>query len=663
MKNLFYIYFLFFISQSLAQTPDSRVLVRNAGIVNGKQTILIKWYTKDLYYPEGVNVYRKEGNREWQKLNTSPVKKLDNLPASEYKKDDDLNFFIPMMNNVKKGELQGLMMLNVWIKSFESEAFSKFLGIQYNDTTVKAGTSYSYKVNKIKGSTEVLIGESISLTAGAETIEATVKDISVKADTNKVLMKWRIEEQRLYAVNVYKESVDKSWKKLNKNPVMISKFKDSLGRLQYPKVYYMEDSLNPGLYNYQLAGVDFFGKESQRSEIFSVEVKDLIPPPAPEDLEDSINNLTVILTWKNRISKDIAGINIYRSVKSDGPYVKLNKSLLAPVIISYTDKVEKAGPYYYYVTSVDAAGNESKSYSIFSEVHDIVPPIKPVGLIAKADTGKIHLTWQMNKESDLMGYRIYRTVNKDDKNKFNLLNASPLKADSFTDKLPKNAKNKFLYKIVAIDSSYNKSEASEIVSVQMPDIIPPVKPLMKSLTNNDNAIEVEWIPNKDVDLKGYDLYRSTDRLNHSKVNTVPINNYETKYIDEGILSATNYFYYMVAIDSAGNVSQPSNTLNGYNNFRMLGSAPSDVKLKYREDKKDVQITWKQKQTEGMLGCKIYRRQNDSQQMISLSGSLKNNEYYDKDIKQGESYYYEIRAYDKAGNISKSELVKITIKQE
>src|SRR5690606_19237776 len=115
-------------------------------------------------------------------------------------------------------------------------------------------------------------------------------------------------------------------------------------------------------------------------------------------------------------------------------------------------------------------------------------------------------------------YRIYRTINKNDKNKFNLLNAAPIKVNSFTDKLPKNAKNKFLYFIVAVDSSYNKSEASEAVSVQMPDIIPPVKPLLKSLTNIENSIIAEWIPNKDNDLMGYDLYRSEDNLKYIKVN-------------------------------------------------------------------------------------------------------------------------------------------------
>src|SRR5690606_28747886 len=113
----------------------------------------------------------------------------------------------------------------------------------------------------------------------------------------------------------------------------------------------------------------FFGKETRRSETFKVEVKDLIPPPAPEDLKDSVHNLTVVLRWKNTMSKDITGIHVYRSTRSGGPFIKLNSNLLPIIADSYTDKVEKAGPYYYYISCVDAAGNEGRSDMIFSEVH------------------------------------------------------------------------------------------------------------------------------------------------------------------------------------------------------------------------------------------------------------------------------------------------------
>ena len=435
MKQYLYIYLFFSLFQihGFSQTYDSRVLLRNASVVNGKQTISVKWYTKELIYPEGVNVYRKEPNGRWQKLNSKPIKKLDSLPASEYTKDADLHFFVPFINHAKKEDLQGIFMINVLVKSFQSEAFSRFLGIQFEDTTAKAGRSYIYKVHKITGTTDALIGEILGITGGQESIEDPLKNITLVVDTSKVKIKWSIEEQRFYAANVYRETENKEWKKLNNLPVMISKFQDSLGKLQYPKVFYLDDSLKPGTYTYQLTGIDFFGKESKRSQTYTVSVKDITPPPAPMSLKHTTNNLEVTLTWKNQTALDFKGLNVYRSIKSDGPFIKLNPALLPNNTETYKDNVAKSGPYYYYVSSVDTAGNEGKSYPRFAEVHDIVPPAKPIDVTAKADTGKIILSWQKNKESDLAGYLIYRTINKNDVNNFVLLNANVLKENTYTD--------------------------------------------------------------------------------------------------------------------------------------------------------------------------------------------------------------------------------------
>lgn len=542
-------------TSSFAQSTSSRVLVRNAGIVFNNHTISIKCYTNELYYAEGVNVYRKEGNGDWIKFNKNPIRKQEDVAKSEYEKDKDLYFFIPMINNAKKSDLKGLMLINILAKTFESQVFSRFLGIQIDDSTVKAGITYTYRVAKIKGGVETTLGESAIIVAGAETIEEPVKDISLLVDTNKVKFKWRHEEQRFYAVNVYRLNQPGQWSKQNREPVMISKYKDSLGRYQYPKVFYLDDSLAPGTYVYQLAGVDFFGKETKRSASFNVEVKDVIPPPPPESLEDSIRNLEVSLRWKVPVSKDISGIHIYRSSKSSGPYIRLNVTALSAITNTYKDKVLRAGPYYYYVSTIDLAGNESKSQTKFSEIHDIVPPLKPIGIVAKADSGRVVLTWQKSKESDLLGYRIFRTINKNNSGKFVLINSQPIRESVFVDKLPINAKNKFLYKIVAIDSSYNKSEASDIATIQMRDIIPPVKPYINKLNVMDNRVAINWIPNKDADLLGYEVYRSINDAPFTKVNSLPIGIKETIFTDNNA-PAGSLSYYLIALDSANNKSLP-----------------------------------------------------------------------------------------------------------
>lgn len=644
---------------TVAQTTDASVLVRNAGVIANKQTVLVKWYSKGLYYEGGVNIYRQEGQGIWQKLNVSPIRRLDTLSRKQYAEDEDLEFFVPYIKGSKKSDINGLFLVNVLVKSFESEVFSQFLGIFYKDTTVTVGKTYAYKIMKLKGNTEFLLAQSKSIVVGPEIVDEPLQDISYKADTNKVFIKWRPEEKRFFATNVYRGNDNKVLNLINESPVMISMVADSLGRLQYPKIFYLDDTVRSGIYYYQISGLDFFGKETKRSEVIQVEVKDLIPPPAPEGLEDSIRNLDVVLNWKNNPVPDLIGMNVYRSIKSSGPFIRLNATTLDATTTSYKDVVPHAGPYYYYITAVDQARNENKSYTIFSEVHDIVPPSIPLELIAVSDTGIIKLTWKRNLEDDLKGYMIYRAVTKNDKNNFVLLNATPVEEPFYEDRLPKNARNLFVYKILAIDTSYNKSNYSEVTGIKMPDVIPPVKPLIIHVTNIQNNIRLEWLSNKDEDLKGYDLYRSKGTEDFIRINKETIPSAVQFYEDTDISSATLYCYYLKALDSTGNASLASNIEKGYNNFTTL-TIPI-LKVKYNKNKKAVQLSWNKDAAAGNLIYVVYRSETEGKLMKPISSRLEAEIYQDNEVISGITYMYELRVYDTNGNISRSESIKITIK--
>jgi fibronectin type 3 domain-containing protein len=133
------------------------------------------------------------------------------------------------------------------------------------------------------------------------------------------------------------------------------------------------------------------------------------------------------------------------------------------------------------------------------------------------------------------------------------------------------------------------------------------------------------------------------------------------YIDPDIESGKKYFYYIIATDSSNNQSQSSNILIGFNNFNSLSTGPKDFKVKYREEKKDIYISWKQENIKEMLGFVLYRKESDKAQMIPMTHQSGSNVFLDKNIKAGGTYYYEVRAYEKSGSITKSETIKISIK--
>jgi len=89
----------------------------------------------------------------------------------------------------------------------------------------------------------------------------------------------------------------------------------------------------------------------------------------------------------------------------------------------------------------------------------------------------------------------------------------------------------------------------------LPDTDPPVAPTNLSATAGNGLITLNWTANSEIDLAGYNIYRSTS----SPVPlTTPLNGATpvtgTSYTDYGRTNGTAYYYAITAEDTAGNES-------------------------------------------------------------------------------------------------------------
>jgi len=82
------------------------------------------------------------------------------------------------------------------------------------------------------------------------------------------------------------------------------------------------------------------------------------PPAPPTGLVATAGNEMVSLDWNNNSESDLAGYNVYRSTTQGSGYGKINTSLVGNS--DYIDNdVDNGTPYYYVVTAVDEAYQES----------------------------------------------------------------------------------------------------------------------------------------------------------------------------------------------------------------------------------------------------------------------------------------------------------------
>lgn len=141
-----------------------------------------------------------------------------------------------------------------------------------------------------------------------------------------------------------------------------------------PTSIYTDNGATNGTANYYVVtAVDSSGNESTNSAQVSATPFDA-PPPAPTGVTAAGGNGQIVVDWANSPAADIASYRVKRATTTGGPYVLIT-TVTAPTSI-YTDAAVTNGTTYYYViTAVDAAGQESGNSTQVSATPASVPQV------------------------------------------------------------------------------------------------------------------------------------------------------------------------------------------------------------------------------------------------------------------------------------------------
>jgi len=190
------------------------------------------------------------------------------------------------------------------------------------------------------------------------------------------------------------------------------------------------------------------------------------------------------------------------------------------------------------------------------------PPRTPGGVGIIPGPNQLTVFWTKNAEPDLSYYTILRSsysssegfveIARRDKEAINLVDIGLL------------SNNTYYYKISATDRREKKSSYSSVVSdyPREEDTQAPESPSGLEVfglgTHGLDGIRIEWDPNPEGDIAGYNLHRSTvsgfSTSESNKLNDTLISPVELYYADSGASLETTYYYKLVAVDSSGNAS-------------------------------------------------------------------------------------------------------------
>jgi hypothetical protein len=278
----------------------------------------------------------------------------------------------------------------------------------------------------------------------------------VDAEERGVILRWnRLEIPDLEGYFVYRESIDAQGQEGKSMRLNADPFPDTENP-SFSDTGFKERGLAPGgRYRFGVSAVDSSYNEGPVVFIEAA-IPDREAPKAPLSISArSTEAGAVRLRWQPGLEKDLKAHRIYR--KADRSY-----TLVAELERSRTEWIDTevlaGNSYRYYVTEVDASGNESEP-SREAEVipSDIVAPDPPLSLEIQAERRGFHLTWQSSPSKDTTGYLIYRAAYAGAP--WRQLTRTPLKTAPFTDRLGQEGN---LYGVTAVDSSGNEGSMAVV---------------------------------------------------------------------------------------------------------------------------------------------------------------------------------------------------------
>ncbi|RJX19163.1 MAG: hypothetical protein C4575_09165, partial [Desulforudis sp.] len=319
---------------------------------------------------------------------------------------------------------------------------------------------------------------------------------------------------------------------------------------------YMWDTsaLAEGPCRVRMSAID--GAGNRASHVCSYTI-DHTPPAAPESLFANPNSGRVDLGWNPSSDPDTAGYRIYRSSTPGEGYLLLGNTY-NDYYLDYD--VEVGTLYYYVVTALDGAGNESgfSNEASAEPLADTVPPV--MDHLSPEDGSAVgYEVWLYCAATDDVRVETFVFAYSLDGESWSPIGQCDAVYDDmegsgwfgqyfwYTDPVPEGPCQ---VRATAVDAGGN--EASLIHTYQV-DRTPPAVPTGLGADGREAAIDLAWDPAADPDLDGYDVYRSTYAGGYLYLASFSTN----AYTDLEVSAGTTYYYVVSSVDIVGNVSERS----------------------------------------------------------------------------------------------------------
>lgn len=587
--HITFLFCLLFACTSVSQINDSLPGVRVISRVQ-KDQILLRWAVDNASVWKKTNdsgfilekfLFSIEGNRLpqpqkiWEKaIKADPLESWQEMATTNdfaaviaqalygesFMVEGSQGELADIVNLVEENEQRFSMSLLAADMNFEAAIKA---GWGYIDTDVKINERYAYRIKAAASQDDSPINASTVLAGlvNYEVLPAPIDLQGIYGDKN-VILTWEYELfKSIYtSYNLERSEDGKVFKPISKEPLVNLNDKPNAPA---KRMYYI-DSLaqNNKIYYYRVNGVSPFSEKGAYSDVISGQGQpSLLVTPRINNFrfnENDPNEVTIYWEFPTEAEQTITHFELNQSEQDSGPYkVVVDDIAISKREVDYSNLNPSN---YFKITAVGKVPNQQKtSYGTLIQPEDTSPPEIPVELIGSIDTlGIVNVSWKMNAEKDLLGYRVFRAFREQEEP--SQLTISPIAINTFIDTVEvKNLNSKVYYQIVAVDKRFNNSEKSKALVLEKPDVIPPTAPVFKDYGIKDGQIMIRWIPSSRTGVS-HILSRKNKTMNGAWKEVFKVTDTLSTYIDKEVDNNNSYIYSIKAVSQSGLQSLPSTPL-------------------------------------------------------------------------------------------------------
>ncbi|NDV79489.1 fibronectin type III domain-containing protein [Dysgonomonas sp. 511] len=505
-----------------------------------------------------------------------------------------------------------------------------FAGWGYEDTTVKPGERYLYRIVPVSPDETKHI-ETGSAYVGLDDYQPLPRplDLSAMWGNGNVMVTWNSRLLERYYSSYYIERSEdgKKFRRLTDVPL--------INMMDGDRMFYNDSIANNKTYYYRVVGLTAFSQEGPLSDTIQGQgsPKLIYNPNIIKAMPDDEGKVEVSWFFDEHGNDLLQSFELRRSDTDKGPFTPIVSGIKPN---ERTAIYEKPLPENYLViAAIPKDGEETVSFPFLLQMEDSIPPAIPVGLEGYVDTtGVVHLKWTANTEPDLLGYRIYRGQTEGEE--LIPLTDIAVKANEYQDSIHiHNLNQKVYYAITALDRRYNQSELSETLILDKPDVIPPSPPFISKIEARDEGVYLEWIPGKEQ-LRSYIISRSDKTTGYREMIMTIINLDSTSYLDASAVGNTNYEYDVVAVSNSFLESAPSPTAAVKAKAKNTGMSIKSLKAS-RTDK-GILLKWEHTVPDVKM-VSIYRKEGGSPLSLWKTLEIWEREVLDNTAKRNTTYEY------------------------